>query len=98
MAVLKLQHADQDEPTKVSAIGDGPVDAVFRCAGKITGVKATLNNFDVRAVTGGKDAVGKCFLELKDEDGNIIKGRGVSTDIVEASLRAYLNAINRLAK
>ena len=98
VAVLKLQHADKKQPQKTSAIGDGPVDAVFRCVAKITGVTATLNNFDVRAVTGGKDAVGKCFLELKDEDGKIIKGRGVSTDIVEASVRAYLNAINRIAK
>ncbi|MFT4549838.1 MAG: 2-isopropylmalate synthase [Verrucomicrobiales bacterium] len=98
VAVLKLQHADQDKPKKISAIGDGPVDAVFKCVQKITGVNATLNNFDVRAVTGGKDAVGKCFLEIKDEDGNLIKGRGVSTDIVEASVRAYLNAINRLVQ
>ena len=96
VAVLKLQHSDEDEPRKVCEIGDGPVDAVFRCVTTITGVTATLDSFDVRAVTGGKDAVGKCFLEIKDEDGKIIKGRGVSTDIVEASLRAYLNAINRL--
>jgi len=98
VAMLELQHADQDETVKVSSIGDGPVDAVFRCVAKITKVKATLKNFDIRAVTGGKDAVGKCFLELQDENGKIIKGRGVSTDIVEASVRAYLNAINRLSR
>ena len=98
VAVLKLQHAEEEAPQIISAIGDGPVDAAFKCVQQITGITATLNSFDVRAITGGKDAVGKCFLELKDDGGNIIKGRGVSTDIVEASLRAYLNATNRIIK
>ena len=98
VAYIELQHADEGKVYPKSAYGDGPVDAVFRCIAKITKLTATLESFDIRAITGGKDAVGKCFLELKDEGGKVIKGRGASTDIIEASVRAYLNAINRMER
>lgn len=74
--------------------GDGPVDACFKAIDKITGQKARLEDFRLEAVTSGKDALGHVSLKLKTKD-TIISGRGSSTDIIEAAVRAYLDAINK---
>jgi 2-isopropylmalate synthase len=75
--------------------GDGPVDAVFNAIDKVTGYKAKLDDFRLEAVTSGKDALGQVSLKLKIKD-NVFSGRGASTDIIEAAIRAYLDAVNRL--
>ncbi|MDO8662179.1 MAG: 2-isopropylmalate synthase [Candidatus Omnitrophota bacterium] len=75
--------------------GDGPVDACFKAIDKITGYKAKLEDFRLEAVTSGKDALGQVSLKLKIKD-SVISGRGASTDIIEAAIRAYLDAINKL--
>ncbi len=75
--------------------GDGPVDAVFKAIDKITGYNAKLADFRLEAVTSGKDALGQVSLRLKIK-GRFFSGRGASTDIIEAAIRAYLDAINRL--
>ncbi|MCX5706140.1 MAG: 2-isopropylmalate synthase [Candidatus Omnitrophica bacterium] len=75
--------------------GDGPVDAVFKAIDKITGYNAKLEDFRLEAVTSGKDALGQVSLKLKIKD-KVISGRGSSTDIIEAAIRAYLNAVNKL--
>ncbi len=75
--------------------GDGPVDAVFKAIDKVTGYNARLDDFRLEAVTSGKDALGQVSLKLKIK-GKIFSGRGASTDIIEAAIRAYLDAINRL--
>ncbi|MFA5310845.1 MAG: 2-isopropylmalate synthase [Candidatus Omnitrophota bacterium] len=75
--------------------GDGPVDAVFKAIDKITGYNAKLDDFRLEAVTAGKDALGQASLKLKIKN-KILSGRGASTDIIEAAIRAYLDAINRL--
>ncbi len=75
--------------------GDGPVDAVFKAIDKVTGYKAKLGDFRLEAVTSGKDALGQVSLKLKVKD-KVLGGRGASTDIIEAAIRAYLDAINRL--
>jgi 2-isopropylmalate synthase len=75
--------------------GDGPVDAVFKAIDKITKYKAKLDDFRLEAVTSGKDAMGQVSLKLKINN-SIISGRGSSTDIIEASVRAYLDAVNKL--
>lgn len=77
-----------------SSTGDGPVDAAYRAVDKITGFKCRLQNFSVQAVTSGQDALGEVQVQL-DIEGVSVTGRGISTDIVEASVRAYVNAINR---
>ncbi|MEW6189381.1 MAG: 2-isopropylmalate synthase [Actinomycetota bacterium] len=77
-----------------SATGDGPVDAAFKAIDKIIGLKNKLLNFSISAVTGEKEALGETNLRLEVE-GRIVSGRGVSTDIIEASVRAYLNALNK---
>jgi 2-isopropylmalate synthase len=81
-----------------AAIGDGPVDAIFKAVERVTGVRANLREFAVRGVTAGKDAQGEVSLELEVEsDDRTFRGRAASTDIVEASAEAYLNAVNAIA-
>ncbi len=75
--------------------GDGPVDACFKAIDKITGYKVKLEDFRLEAVTSGKDALGQVSLKLKIKD-SIISGRGASTDIVEAAVKAYIDAANKL--
>ena len=78
-----------------AACGDGPVDASFKAIDRITGVKAKLIDYNIRAITKGKDAQGEASVKIKD-NGNVFSGRNTSTDTLEASLRAYLKAINKL--
>jgi 2-isopropylmalate synthase len=81
-----------------AAIGDGPVDAIFKAVERVTGVRANLREFAVRGVTAGKDAQGEVSLELEVEsDDRTFHGRAASTDIIEASAEAYLNAVNAIA-
>ncbi|MDD5130303.1 MAG: 2-isopropylmalate synthase [Candidatus Omnitrophica bacterium] len=75
--------------------GDGPVDACFKAIDKITGYKAKLEDFRLEAVTSGKDALGQVSLKLK-VSGYVVNGRGSSTDIVEAAVKAYIDAVNKL--
>lgn len=77
-----------------SSTGDGPVDAAYRAVDKITGLKCRLQSFSIQAVTSGQDALGEVQVQLEIE-GTTVTGRGLSTDIVESSVRAYVNAINR---
>jgi 2-isopropylmalate synthase len=77
-----------------AATGDGPVDAIYSAIGRITGVELKLTDYQLRAVTGGKEAQGEVTVEV-DLGGRKIRARGLSTDIVEASGRAYLAAVNR---
>jgi len=75
--------------------GDGPVDACFKAIDKITGYKAKLEDFRLEAVTAGKDALGQVALRLKIKEA-VISGRGSSTDIIEAAVKAYVDAVNKL--
>ncbi len=79
-----------------AACGDGPVDACYNTIDRITGMKCELLEYDLHAVTGGKDALGEVVVRLKS-GGRIVSGRGASTDIIQASAKAYVNALNRLA-
>lgn len=79
-----------------STKGDGPIDAIFKTIDLLTGIKGTLLDYSVRAVTSGKDALGEASVEVKVK-GNNYRGRAVSTDTIEASAKAYLNAINKVA-
>ncbi|MDD4939682.1 MAG: 2-isopropylmalate synthase [Candidatus Omnitrophica bacterium] len=75
--------------------GDGPVDACFKAIDKIVKIKAKLQDYRLEAVTAGKDALGEVSLKLISE-GKTVSGRGSSTDIIESSVRAYLDAVNKL--
>ncbi len=82
------------ETIEEAATGDGPVDAIFKAIDRVTSLKTTLKQFDIRAVTSGKQAMGDASVRV-EIDGIIYQGKGSSTDILEASAKAYVNAINR---
>ncbi len=79
-----------------AACGDGPIDAVYRAIDRATGHGYTLLEFSLNAVTSGKDALGEASVRISAGDRPFL-GRGVSVDIIEASVKAYLNAINKAA-
>ena len=81
---------------KEAGFGDGPVDAAFKTIAKITGTKSRLVKFSVNAITGGTDAQGEVTVRLEEND-NIVTGHGAHTDIILASAKAHINALNRLA-
>jgi 2-isopropylmalate synthase len=83
------------ETLQDASVGDGPVDAIYSAIQRLTGVKANLTDYRIRSVTKGKEALGEAHVEL-DHSGKKVRGRGLSTDILEASAIAYLAAINRL--
>ena len=78
-----------------SSIGDGPVDAACRAIDRITKVKAKLVDYSIKGVTKGKDAMGEVLVQVEYENTSYV-GRAASTDVVEASAKAYLNAVNRI--
>lgn len=84
----------ENEVITEAATGDGPVDAAFNAIERATGVYAELIHYSIKAVTEGKDALGEVTVKISNDDG-VFLGKGVSTDIIEASVKAYLNAINR---
>jgi 2-isopropylmalate synthase len=92
IAAIKLTK--ENRSYEATATGDGQVDAVCKAILKATRVKAQLKSYQVQAVTKGLDAIGDVSVKL-DIEGHEVVGRGVSPDIIEASARAYVNAINR---
>lgn len=92
--VATLEIAEENGLLRDASIGNGPVDAVFKAIERVTGIKARLTNYVIKAITGSKDAQGEVSLELEIE-GKSYSGKGVSTDIIEASAKAYINALNR---
>lgn len=84
------------KPHKAAAFGDGPVDAAFNAVKQITGFKGQLKRFVINAITGGTDAQGTVFVTLEDA-GRVVRATGSHTDIIVASVEAYLMGLNRLA-
>lgn len=77
-------------------IGDGPIDAAFHAVEQITGNQYELDDFQIQSVTEGKEAVGSAIVKLRC-DGKLFSGNGISTDIIGAAVRAYINAVNKIA-
>ncbi|MBX3439167.1 MAG: 2-isopropylmalate synthase, partial [Planctomycetaceae bacterium] len=92
-ATIALTHEDGRTEQDAST-GDGPVDAAFRCLERIVGIEATLREYNVRSVSSGKDAMGEVTVEIASL-GRTYHGKGLSTDIIEASALAYLQALNK---
>ena len=84
------------EEKEISVSGDGPVDAVYKAITELTDSKAELNKFEIKAITGGTDALGEVSVIL-EEGGHTVRGHGSDTDIIVASAKAYINALNKLA-
>jgi 2-isopropylmalate synthase len=85
------------EKVEASSEGDGMIDAACQAIRAATGVDSKLTDFNVNAVTGGVDALGDVIIQVV-ADGIRVSGRGVSTDVVEAAARAYLNAVNKVVR
>ena len=79
-----------------AALGTGPIDAAFKAVDRITGAQSELVNYTIQSVTEGEDALGEVVVKLKAPSGEIVTGRGLSTDIIEASIKAYVNGINKV--
>jgi 2-isopropylmalate synthase len=95
-ATVKIRTPD-GQIVEESASGDGMIDAACGAVSRATGVDARLAQFSVGAITAGTDALGDVTVQV-DVEGDRYTGRGVSTDVVEASARAFLNAINRATR
>jgi len=97
LSTATVRLLNQGKKFKDAACGDGPVDASFKAIDRITKIKVKLVDYNVRALTKGKDAQGEARIKIRDEEGNVFTGRSTSTDTLEASIRAYLKAVNRMA-
>ncbi|MBI3999960.1 MAG: 2-isopropylmalate synthase [Candidatus Omnitrophica bacterium] len=92
-AVIRLKR--QGKISEATSDGDGPVDACYRAIEKITNIKARLVHYAIQSVTSGKDALGEVNIKVAVE-GREVSGRGTSTDVIEASVKAYLFALNKV--
>ena len=92
MALVKLKKGDQEYIE--TAVGDGPVHAACSAVERIAGVTGRLEEFNVRAVTKGKDALGEAHVLVRF-DNQPFTGASASTDIIEAAVQAYLHALNK---
>ncbi len=76
--------------------GDGPVDAAFKAVDSLTDANVSLSGFTLDAITEGEDALGRVTVSIERAGGRRVKGRAVSTDIIQAAIKAYINALNSL--
>ena len=88
-----VQIKSDKEVLQESSTGDGPVDASFNAIERALGFKPTVESYNVRSVTSGRQALGEAIIRIRSGE-NSFTGRGTSTDIIEASAKAYLQAIN----
>jgi len=93
-ATVRLKK--QGRSFSATSTGDGPVDACYKAIEKITRIKTRLLDYRIEAVTSGKDALGEVAVRVQSGK-KIAMGRGSSTDVIEASAKAFLNAVNKLA-
>jgi 2-isopropylmalate synthase len=85
-----------DEVKQGAAVGDGPVDAACKAISEVTKSSAKLERYEIRAVTSGTEAMGEVTVHL-EQQGRKVMGRGASTDVIEASAKAYIDGLNKLA-
>ena len=91
-ATVRIKEGAEEH--EEAATGDGPVDAIFNAIDRAVGIQAKLLEYVVQAVTPGRQAIGEVSVSLEIEERKFV-GRGASTDILEASAKAYVNALNR---
>jgi len=89
---LKVKGAERS----ASGTGSGPVDAAYKIIDKILQRKTRLLDYQIRSVTVGKDAQGEVTVKIQGPAGQVLLGQGLSTDVIEASVKAYLDAINKM--
>jgi 2-isopropylmalate synthase len=96
-ATARVVLAEADGKIEATGTGNGMIDAAIAAVSKASGVSGQLKDFQVSSVTSGGDALGSVVVQLATE-GREVTGRGVATDVVEASARAYLNAVNKVVR
>ena len=94
-ATAHIKLIKDGQPTEGVYIGDGSIDAAFQAIEKITGCHYELDDFQLQAVTEGREAMGQTIVKLRS-NGKVYSGRGISTDIVGAGIQAYLSALNKI--
>lgn len=94
-SVIKIRR-DDDKIMQEVAIGSGPLDASFKAINRMLHKNIKLDSFSLNAVGEGEDAVGEAVVKVRSEDGRKYTGTGLSTDIIESSIRAYINGINKM--
>jgi 2-isopropylmalate synthase len=95
IATASVRISREGRTVEEAACGDGPIDALFHAVERAAGLDVNLKDYRIRAITSGKDALGEGTVKV-EKDGRNYVGRGVSTDIIEASVKAYINAINKM--
>jgi 2-isopropylmalate synthase len=96
VATATVQMEIDGIQVRAAELGDGPVDATMKAIKKLAKRDVKLLQYNVGAITGGTDAIGEVTVRITEEDRNPVVGRGSSTDIIEASAKAYIDALNRL--
>ena len=94
-ATAHMKLLKNGESMEGVTLGDGPIDAAFCAIEQITGRHYELDDFQIQSVTEGREAMGQTIVRLRSA-GKLFSGRGISTDIVGASIQAYLNALNKI--
>ena len=94
-ATVRLRQTQVKEVFTDAGTGDGPVDAALKAIDRLTKTRGILIDYSLRAVSQGKDALGEVTIKADFGSGDLVTGKGASTDVIEASARAYLNAVNR---
>ena len=94
-ATANLLLEKDGEKLRGVGVGDGPIDAAFDAIEQIIGHHYELDDFQIQTVTEGRDAMGSALVKLR-ADGKVYSGSGISTDIIGASIRAYLSAVNKI--
>ena len=94
-ATANLLLEKDGEKLRGVGVGDGPIDAAFDAIEQIIGHHYELDDFQIQTVTEGRDAMGSALVKLR-ADGKVYSGSGISTDIIGASIRAYISALNKI--
>jgi 2-isopropylmalate synthase len=96
MPTATVVLSKEKEKMKDAASGNGPIEATYKAVERIVGLKGKLTSYRIKAITEGKDALGEVSIEVKFPDiKREISGRGIAVDVIEASARAYINALNK---
>ncbi len=96
-ATANIKLNKDGEAVSGVSVGDGPIDAAFLAIEQIVGHHYELDDFQIKSVTEGREAMGSALVKLRSSSGKLYSGTGISTDVIGASIRAYVSALNKIA-
>jgi len=94
-AAIQMQKGEEESVTEV-AVGEGSIDAAFKAVERAIGMEIKLRDYSIKSVTDGKDALGEVTVKIENKDGRLIVGKAIDEDVMESSINAYINAINKM--